>query len=262
MHTKQPFSFHRLLVASPRVFFLFWPTHGRSRVCSGTTSSPYYHGGCTAVPCPEGSTGTNVPAGDCTCAAGYGTSGGNIALNQPVTQSSEVEGGAASRGVDGNRDGNWGANTCTHTGGGDPEWWQVDLGKTYSVTDISLYHRTDCCHDRLTGAHIWLSATNDYTDTGARTECSSVTDGGDVAQPEVGTCSGATGQFITVQHSGQSFTICEFEATSGTVAATSSAPFFSGSCVATECPADSSGTDVGSGCTCDTGFGGTITAFP
>ena len=218
-------------------------------------AGPSYCTGCSSA---------RTPAQNClpSISAVYSEKYGNIALNQPVTQSSEEAGGVASRGVDGSHgDGVWYTNTCTHTSGGDPEWWQVDLGDTYSVTDISLYHRTECCHDRLTGAHIWLSATNDYTDTGV-TECSSVTDGGDVAQPEVGTCSGATGQFITVQHSGQSFTICEFEATSGTVAATSSAPFFSGSCVATECPADSSGTDVGSGCTCDTGFGGTITAFP
>ena len=54
----------------------------------------------------------------------------NVALNQPATQSSEGWSGAASRGVDGNNDGNYWGNSCTHTDG-DPsgiEWWQVDLG--------------------------------------------------------------------------------------------------------------------------------------
>ena len=141
----------------------------------------------------------------------------NLALNQPATQSSEGWSGAAARAVDGNTATQWGEASCTHTQNGTPEWWQVDLGESYHVMDFNLYHRTDCCQDRLIAANIWISATTDYSQG---IICSASTSGGNVAQPETGTCGGATGQFITVQHSGDYITICEFEAhgsTSGVV---------------------------------------------
>ena len=42
--------------------------------------------------------------------------------------------------------------------------------------------------------------------------CSASIYGGNEAQPEQGNCYGATGQFITVQHSNRYITICEFDA--------------------------------------------------
>ena len=77
------------------------------------------------------------------------------------------------------------------------------------VTDFNLYHRTDCCQDRLIAANIIISPTADYTANGIT--CSASTAGGNTAQPETGTCGGAQGQFVTVQHSGDYITICEFE---------------------------------------------------
>merc|ERR1712166_960539 len=50
----------------------------------------------------------------------------------------------------------------------------------------------------------------DYTDGGVM--CSASIYGGNEAQPEIGNCYGAVGQFITVQHSNDYITICEFEA--------------------------------------------------
>merc|ERR1719198_987094 len=76
--------------------------------------------------------------------------------------------------------------------------------------DFNLYHRTDCCQDRLIAANIWVSTGADYAASGIA--CSASTDGGNTAQPEVGTCGGAMGQFITVAHAGDFITICEFEA--------------------------------------------------
>ena len=47
----------------------------------------------------------------------------------------------------------------------------------------------------------------------------------------------------------------------GTITATDSSPFFSGTCSAVSCPSDSTGTNVPAGdCSCDAGFDGTITA--
>ena len=137
----------------------------------------------------------------------------NLALGQPTAQSSSGWGSTdGGRAVDGNTTTAWGGSSCTHTQNGNPEWWQVDLGGVMSVTDFSLYHRTDCCQDRLVGARIMLSSTSDY-DSGV--QCYASTSGGNTAQPEVGSCNGAVGQFITVAHQNDHITICEFEVSGG-----------------------------------------------
>ena len=133
----------------------------------------------------------------------------NVARAGSTAQSSEGWSGAAARAIDGSTSGSWGSGSCTHTHNGNPEWWQVDLGGFYAIYDFNLYHRTDCCQDRLIGARIMLSATSNYADG---IECHTPTDGGNTAQPEVGTCGGAVGQFITVAHSNRYISICEFEA--------------------------------------------------
>ena len=76
----------------------------------------------------------------------------NVALKKDATQSITGEGGVASRAVDVNSDGNWFAsqNSVTHTGNySDNPWWQVDLGKSYTISAIQMFNRTDCCMDRL-----------------------------------------------------------------------------------------------------------------
>jgi hypothetical protein len=75
-----------------------------------------------------------------------------MALKKEAIQSITDEGGVASRAVDGNNDGNWFApqNSVTHTGNySDNPWWQVDLGKSYDISAIQVFNRTDCCMDRL-----------------------------------------------------------------------------------------------------------------
>merc|ERR1719313_436756 len=119
----------------------------------------------------------------------------NIARGMPATSSTSGWGGVASRAVDGNTNGAYGGGTCTHTQAGDPEWWQVDLGASYHVMDFSIYHRTDCCQDRLVGATITVSQTSNYT---LGYDCFASTDGGNVAQPETGTCNGVVGRYVTV----------------------------------------------------------------
>jgi hypothetical protein len=158
---------------------------------------------------------SNATEESCPQGSFYDGMSGNIALGKPATQSSEGWGGAPSRAVDGDTTGDYGEESCTHTEGGDPEWWQVDLGQLHAVTDFSVYHRTGVSYfsDRLVGAKIMLSSTDDYT-TGV--ECLTITVGGSVQQPGIGSCDGAIGQFITVVHQNDFITICEFEA-SGSV---------------------------------------------
>ena len=92
-----------------------------------------------------------------------------------------------------------------------PAWWQVDLGTPAAINRVSVWHRTDCCQDRLASASIVVSMTDDFS-TGAT--CGALTDYS--RQPETTSCNGLKGRYITVSQEGSSdgavATICEFKA--------------------------------------------------
>jgi len=73
------------------------------------------------------------------------TIGRNLAEGQKATQSSRYKEGYASKAVDGNTFVDDLAHiTCAHTEDGNytsPEWWSVDLGNSYPITDIKIYNR-------------------------------------------------------------------------------------------------------------------------
>ncbi|MCX6924244.1 MAG: discoidin domain-containing protein, partial [Verrucomicrobia bacterium] len=70
----------------------------------------------------------------------------NYALSG-IAYEDSVYGGTcvASRGIDGNTAGTWGANTIACTGGSIPGWWEVDLLQPRSIGSVVIYWRTDCC---------------------------------------------------------------------------------------------------------------------
>ncbi len=80
----------------------------------------------------------------------------NVAKGKTAIQSAVAYGGAASRAVDGNTDGNYNAGSVTHTAGDPNPWWQVDLGQKFFVVSVDVFNRTDCCNDRLAGAKVQL----------------------------------------------------------------------------------------------------------
>ena len=70
--------------------------------------------------------------------------GKNVARQGTATQSSTSNNGVASRGIDGNKNGNFGAGGQTHTAEGTTNpWWEVDLGKEFAIESIVIYNRTD-----------------------------------------------------------------------------------------------------------------------
>lgn len=97
--------------------------------------------------------------------------------------------------------------SCTHTDAGDntarntngsphgPAWWQVDLGEVSIVQHVDLWHRTDCCQDRLEEAGVYVSSTPDYT-TGVL--CGRLSD--HTQTPEVAQCGSITGRYVTIAH--------------------------------------------------------------
>jgi hypothetical protein len=80
-----------------------------------------------------------------------------LSAGQPATQSSQYGDAAASRAVDGNRDGVFWAGSVTHTQLDNAAWWQVDLGAVYAISLINLYNRSDCCSDRLKDFRVFVS---------------------------------------------------------------------------------------------------------
>ncbi|XDV35095.1 hypothetical protein PO909_005125 [Leuciscus waleckii] len=80
---------------------------------------------------------------------------GNLALNGMAVQSSLGHPqGDAQHAVDGNRDSDYKKESCTITKTEFNPWWRVDLGNVYSVSNVTITNRGDCCKDRLRGAQI------------------------------------------------------------------------------------------------------------
>eukprot|EP00058_Branchiostoma_floridae_P019989 XP_002605479.1 hypothetical protein BRAFLDRAFT_92896 [Branchiostoma floridae] len=119
----------------------------------------------------------------------------NIAEGKEAFQSSSILGMVASHAVDGNTDGDYNENSCTHTTQGtrDPAWW-VDLGQSYTIGRVVIFNRQDCCQERINpfNIHIGASSRNPVTNP----KC-----GGDyemdVNQPSISIlCQGMTGRVV------------------------------------------------------------------
>lgn len=78
----------------------------------------------------------------------------NLALGKAATQSSTWFNLAASLAVDGNT--NTGGN-FSHTNYDAQAWWQVDLGGRYTIDQVRVWNRTDCCGERLSNFNIRVS---------------------------------------------------------------------------------------------------------
>jgi hypothetical protein len=76
-----------------------------------------------------------------------------------ASQGSTAYGGNASRAVDGNTNGSWGAGSVTHTNNdAATNWLQLDLGAESEIHFIEVFNRTDCCGHRLSGARVYVGS--------------------------------------------------------------------------------------------------------
>ena len=70
--------------------------------------------------------------------------GQNVAPRGTATQKNTSNGGAASRGIDGNTSGTYGDGGQTHSvESTNSPWWEVDLGAEIPIDSIVIYNRTD-----------------------------------------------------------------------------------------------------------------------
>ncbi len=85
----------------------------------------------------------------------------NLALGQPVRQSSTAFGGNPELAVDGDTNGAFGGGSVTHTDTEAEPWWEVDLGAQFVIEDIEIWNRTDCCSSQLSNYYVMVSNTPD-----------------------------------------------------------------------------------------------------
>ncbi|XP_034001615.1 pentraxin fusion protein-like [Trematomus bernacchii] len=138
----------------------------------------------------------------------------NVALRGKASQSLSYPDyyGDADKAIDGNRDSNYLAGSCTATVEMTNPWWRVDLLESYIVTSIIITNRGDRYPERLNGAEVHIG--NSLQDNGA-------------ANPVVGVISHipagrslnitltklVEGRYVTVAlpGSGRLLTLCEVE---------------------------------------------------
>ena len=87
--------------------------------------------------------------------------GKNLALKKPVRQSSEDFAGKASRGNDGNPDGEYERGSVTHTKTENNPWWEVDLGQMQEIEELVFWNRTGAGGLRTRADGLVLSVLDD-----------------------------------------------------------------------------------------------------
>ncbi|XP_026226611.1 fucolectin-4-like [Anabas testudineus] len=85
----------------------------------------------------------------------------NVALRGKATQSDrlDVSFGAAYNAIDGNRNSDLGAGSCTNSDFFSEEpnpWWRVDLLESYIVTSVIITNTGDCCAEWINGAEVHI----------------------------------------------------------------------------------------------------------
>lgn len=81
----------------------------------------------------------------------------NLALHKPSRASSEAYGTFAATANDGSTNSNYPNIVHTADPVGVDSWWEVDLEDIYSIRQINIYNRTDCCSELLTNYHVFIS---------------------------------------------------------------------------------------------------------
>jgi serine/threonine protein kinase len=81
-----------------------------------------------------------------------------LSLWKPARQSSVSGWYSANNAVDGNRDGHFHHGSVAETEEENQPWWEVDLGGVYFIDHVLVYNRTDCCGERQTDFHVFVSS--------------------------------------------------------------------------------------------------------
>ena len=122
---------------------------------------------------------------------------GNIATSGTATQSSTASGGVASRGNDGNTNGNYGGGSVTHTSNSTNPFWLLDLGSEKLIDSIIVWNRTNgCCMARLDGYQLDIEDASNVSTFTFNNTTGSIT--------SETTITNATGRYVRISLSGGS----------------------------------------------------------
>jgi hypothetical protein len=138
-----------------------------------------------------------------------------LSFNKPATQSSDlIYVGlpcVAGKAVDGNYNNVFGTTPdkfCSHTNAEVNPWWQVDLLGSYSVQQVKIWNRQDCCAERLLPLQVQTSS-----DGSTWSQCATVGGTGAAGQVYTINCE-ATARFVRVsltKDTADYLTLCEVE---------------------------------------------------
>ena len=78
----------------------------------------------------------------------------NVAPSGTARQSPTDWGGEADRAIDGITEGDYAANSVSHTTDAPNSFWQLELAQLTQISTIAVFNRTDCCGDRLSNFRI------------------------------------------------------------------------------------------------------------
>ncbi|MCU1267735.1 MAG: repeat-associated core domain protein, partial [Acidobacteria bacterium] len=82
----------------------------------------------------------------------------NVALNKPATQSTTFSTtSTADKAVNGDANGRFSSGSASATNYGLNSWWQVDLQSVQNINSITVWGRTDCCHEMSTDFYVFVS---------------------------------------------------------------------------------------------------------
>ena len=135
----------------------------------------------------------------------------NVALGAVVSQSSTLVSAVdlgAHKAVDGNRSGDFGVGSITHTGFDAQAWWEVDLGASYDLSAVRIYNREDCCAESLQDFYVLVSevpfTSQELTTTIAQSGVTSTFVAGIAGQEALVNLS-RRGRYLRVQLSGSDY---------------------------------------------------------
>ncbi|XP_075444568.1 uncharacterized protein LOC142488078 [Ascaphus truei] len=132
----------------------------------------------------------------------------NLARLGEASQSSNyIPFATADKAIDGNKNGVFSTQTCTHTNNEKDPWWRLDLKQSYKIDTIVIANRQDCCPERLKGAEVRVGNSADNNNP----VCETIND---ISKPIITLfCKGMEGRYVSVVNPGRSeyLTLCEVE---------------------------------------------------
>ncbi|XP_042187630.1 fucolectin-like [Callorhinchus milii] len=134
----------------------------------------------------------------------------NVARRGIASQSTTNWGGKAERAIDGNRNGFYHNNSCSHTNTDPMPWWQVDLLHCEQIISVKLYNRIDCCSKRLLGAQVRVGISS--SNNGNNNSLCGTVGAAAVGATETINCRGMLGRYVNILLPRKGIlTLCEVE---------------------------------------------------